>query len=97
MRALRELAGVITASVFAFFGGIGLAVALVFLWICGVIGGLFLMVALFAGLMFGITGKAHDGQIALMYLAYATGLFVLTFVAGYYQSKFGHRPRRLAA
>lgn len=57
--------------------------------------GLFLMVALFAGVMFGITGKAHDGQVALTYFSYAAVPFALTFVAGYYRSKIRRRPTLL--
>ena len=49
------------------------------------------MVAVFAVVMFGITGKTHDGQIALTYFGYAAIPFALTFVAGYYRSKFRRR------
>lgn len=95
MRAIRELAGVIAAAVLTFFGGIALALAFVVLWACGVTSGLCLMVALFAAVMFGITGKPHDGQIALTYLGYAAIPFALIFVAGYYRSKFRRRPTLL--
>lgn len=87
----------ITAGVLALFGGIAFAIAFVLLWACGVASGLCLMVALFAGLLFEITGKAHDGQIALTYLGYAVVPFDLTFVAGDHRSKFGHRSQRLVA
>jgi hypothetical protein len=89
MRAIKELAGVLAAAILTFCGGIALAVAFTVLWACGVASGLCLMVALFAVVMFGITGKPHDGQIALTYLGYASIPFALTFVAGYYRSKFG--------
>ena len=92
MRTIRELAGVIAAAILTFFGGIAFAVAFAALWACGVASGLCLMVALFAVAMFGITGKSHDGQIALTYLGYAALPFALTFVAGYYRSKLRRRP-----
>ena len=95
MHAIRELAGVIAAAALTFFGGIAFALAFTVLWACGVASGLCLMVALFAVVMFGITGKAHDGQIALTYLGYAAAPFALTFVAGYYLSKFRRRPMPL--
>ena len=95
MRAIRELAGVIVGAALTFFGGIAFVVALAMLWACGVASGLCLMVALFAGLMFGVTGKSHDGQIALAYLGYAALPFALTFVAGYYRSKFRRRQMLL--
>jgi hypothetical protein len=95
MRAFRELAAVIVAGYAAFFGGIALAVGFVLLWLCGLASGLCLMVAMFAGAMFWFTGKAHDGQIALTYLVYSSVPFILTFIAGYYRSKFGHRSRNL--
>lgn len=46
------------------------------------------LVALFASLMFGITGKSHEWQIALTYLGYAVVPFILAFVVGYYRSRF---------
>jgi hypothetical protein len=97
MHALRELAGVIIAGFAAFFGGIALAIGFVLIWLCGLTSGLCLMVALFSGVMFWITGKAHDGQIALTYLIYASVPFTLAFLAGYYRSKLHRRSRRLTA
>lgn len=91
MRLIRELAEVIAAAVLTFFGGVAFAIAFAVLWAYGVASGLCLIAALFAVVMFGITGKPHDGQIALTYLGYAAIPFVLTFVAGYYQSKFRRR------
>lgn len=87
MGAIKELAGVIAAAILTFCGGIALAVAFTVLWACGVASGLCLMVAVFAVVMFGITGKPHDGQIALTYLGYAAVPFVMTFVLVYYDSK----------
>ena len=95
MLVIRELAGVIAAAILTFFGGITFAIAFVMLWACGVASGLCLMVALFAVVMFGLTGKPHDGQIALTYLGYAALPFALTFVAGYYRSKFRRKQKFL--
>ena len=92
MNAIKELAGVIVAVVLAFCGGIAFVVAFSMLWAGGVASGSCLMVALFAVVMFGIAGKAHDGQIALTYLGYAAVPFALTFVAGYYRGRFRREP-----
>ena len=97
MRAVRELASVIVAGLAGFFGGIALAVGFVLLWLCGLLSGLCLMVALFAGAMFWIGGKAHDGEIALAYLAYAAVPFLITFVVGYYRSKIVSESQRIAS
>lgn len=97
MRALREFSGVVVAGFAAFFGSIALVVGLVLLWLCGLMSGFCLMVAMFAGVMFWITGKPHDGQIALTYLGYSSVPFTLTFIAGYYRSQLHGRSRRLTA
>ena len=97
MRALRELAGVIVSGFMAFFGSIALAIGFALLWLCGLASGLFLIVAMFAGVMFWITGKVHDGRIALAYLAYAAVPFALCFLAGYYRSKLSRKSRRVRA
>ena len=89
MRAVSELAGVIVAGFGAIFGVIAVVLGFLFLWLCGLASALCLMVAVFAGVMYWITGTPHDGHIALVYLAYAAMPFVLTFVIGYYRSKFG--------
>ena len=89
MRALLELAGVIVAGFGAFFGGIAVVLGFLFLWLCGLASALCLMVAVFAGVMYWITGTPHDGQLALIYLGYASVPFALTFIIGYYRSKFG--------
>jgi hypothetical protein len=87
MHAIRELASVVAAAILAFFGGIMVAFGFVVLWVCGIASGLCLMVAIVSGVMCGITGKLHDGRIALTYLGYAVVPFVFTFIAGYYRSK----------
>jgi membrane protein implicated in regulation of membrane protease activity len=95
MHTLRELAGVILAGFLTFFGGIALAIGFVLLWLCGIASGLCLMVAMFAGVMYGITGKLHDGQIALTYLSYAAIPFVLAFIFGYYRNKLARTANQL--
>jgi len=97
MRALSELAGMIVAGFAAFFGGIAIVLGLLFLWLCGLASALCLMVAVFAGVMYWITGIAHDGRIALAYLGYAAVPFVLTFIFGYYLSKFSQARRQRQA
>ncbi len=42
------------------------------------------------------TDKSQDGQIGLTYFGYAIVPFVLTFVVGYYRSKFSRQSQRLA-
>jgi uncharacterized membrane protein YphA (DoxX/SURF4 family) len=96
MRALKELAGVVAAGVLAFFGGIAIIFGLLLVWASGLVGGLCLTVAIIAGLMYGITGKSHDGEIAPTYLGYAALPFVLTFIAGHYQTKIGRSRSPIA-
>ena len=84
---MRELISVVVAGTIGFLGGICLILGLLLLWVCGLASGLCLIVAIFAGAMYAITGRPHDGQIALAYLGYAAIPFVLTFIVGYYRSK----------
>lgn len=55
------------------------------------------LVAVFSGVMFSITGKLHDREIALAYLGYAVLPFLLTFIFGYYQNKLGRVLDRIVA
>jgi hypothetical protein len=87
MGVLWELVGVILAGCAAFFGGIVFLLGLVILWLCGLASALCLMVAVFAGVMYWITGTPHDGQLAVGYLVYAAVPFVATFVISYYWNK----------
>jgi hypothetical protein len=97
MRALRELTGVVVAGALAFFGGIALVLGFFALWLCGTASALCLMVSGFAGVMYWVTGKPHDGQIALTYFGYAAIPFVLTFMAGFYRRKVGRPSNRTVA
>jgi hypothetical protein len=96
MGALLELMSVILGGFAAFFGGIVLMLGLVVLWLCGLASALCLMVSLFAGVMYWITGTPHDGELAVGYLVYAALPFVATVVLSYYWNKFteGRRQRR---
>jgi hypothetical protein len=55
-----------------------------------------LMVSAFGGLMYVITGKAHDRNVALVYLGYAAVPFVASFVFHVYRGKWvdGRQRRR---
>jgi hypothetical protein len=96
VRAVSELLGVIVAGFVAFFGGIVFLLGLLALWLCGLASALCLMVAVFAGVMYGITGVPHDAQLAVVYLVYAAVPFVVIVVVSYYWSKFreGRRQRQ---
>ena len=94
MRALSELAGVIVAGFAAFFGGILMVAVMLVLWLLGLASALMLMVSGFAGMMYLATGKAHDGQIALVYLGYAAVPFVVSFVFHVYRDKFTRARQR---
>jgi hypothetical protein len=96
MRAVSELAWVIVAGFAAFFGGIVFLLGLLALWLCGLASALCLMVAVFAGVMYGITGAPHDAQLAVVYLVYAAVPFVVIVVVSYYWTKFaqGRRQRQ---
>jgi hypothetical protein len=96
MVALLELMSVILGGFAAFFGGIVLMLGLVVLWLCGLASALCLMVSVFAGVMYWITGTPHDGELAVGYLVYAAVPFVATVVLSYYWNKFteGRRQRQ---
>jgi hypothetical protein len=96
MRAVSELVGVIVAGFAAFFGGIVFLLGLLVLWLCGLASALCLMVAVFAGVMYWVTGARHDAQLALVYLVYAAVPFVATVVVSYDWAKFteGRRQRQ---
>jgi ABC-type amino acid transport system permease subunit len=96
MRAVSELIGVIVAGFVAFFGGILFLLGLLALWLCGLASALCLMVAAFAGIMYGITRVSHNAQLAVVYLVYAAVPFVVIVVVSYYWTAFreGRRQRR---
>jgi hypothetical protein len=75
MRVTSELTWVIVAGFAAFFGGMLFLLGLLGLWLCGLASALFLMVAVFAGVMYGITGVRHDAELAIVYLVYASPNF----------------------
>ncbi len=93
MRVMSELLGVIVAGFAAFFGGIVFLFGLLLLWLCGLASALCLMVAVFAGGMYWITGVRHDAQLAVVYVVYASVPFMVTVVVSYYWTKFTEGPR----
>jgi len=55
-----------------------------------------LMVSAFGGVMYLVTGRAHDAHIAMAYLGYAAVPFVASFVFHVYRGKWTEsRQRRL--
>jgi hypothetical protein len=50
-RMAAELLGVLLAGVASFFAAIGFVVGALFIWVCGIVSGLFLIAALFSGVM----------------------------------------------
>jgi hypothetical protein len=54
-RMAAELLGVLLAGVVLFFVVIGYAFGILFMWACGIVSGLFLIVALFSGVMWLFT------------------------------------------
>ena len=61
------------------------------LWLCGLASGLYLMVSVFAGVVFCVTGVAHDGWIALGYLVYAAFPSISRQHADMYFNEVGFR------
>ena len=96
MRALRELGIVIVAGFVAFFSGLLMIGAVLILWFLGLVSALMLMVSAFGGVMYLITGKAHDAHIAVAYLGYAASPFVVSFVIHVYRGRWaeGRKQRR---
>jgi hypothetical protein len=96
MRALRELGIVIVAGFVASFSGLLMIGAVLILWFLGLVSALMLMVSAFGGVMYLITGKAHDAHLAMVYLGYAAVPFVASFVFHVYRGKWidGRQRRR---
>ena len=94
MRGLGKLGTVIVAGFVAFFSGLLMIGAMLILWFLGLVSALMLMVSAFGGLMYLITGKAHNAHIALMYLGYAAVPFVASFVFHVYRGKWAYGRQR---
>lgn len=94
MRALRELGTVIVAGFVAFFSGLLMIGAVLILWFLGLVSVLMLVVSAFGGVMYLVTGKAHDAHIALVYLGYAVVPFVASFVFHVYRGRWTDSRRR---
>jgi hypothetical protein len=50
-RVAAELLGILLAGVVSFFVMIAYALGILFMWACGIVSGLFLIVAFFSGVM----------------------------------------------
>jgi membrane protein YdbS with pleckstrin-like domain len=86
-RAAVELLGLLVAGVASFFAMIGHAVGILIVWACGMVSGLFLIVALLSGAMWLFTHSQHSFQTMLGFLAYAAVPFVMIIVMSYYYGK----------
>ena len=98
---VAELLGVLLAGVVSFLAAIGFAFGVLFMWVCGVVSGLFLIAALFSGMMLLFTHSPHAARTMLGFLGYATVPFLLIVMISYYYGKWtdlldgNHQPRAL--
>ena len=89
---LVELLGVLVAGAVSFFVIIGYALGILFMWACGIVSGLFLIVALFSGTMWLFTHSQHAFNTMLGFLAYAAVPVALIVVMSYYYGKLTDKP-----
>ena len=97
MRALRDLGTLILGGFVTFFSGLLMIGAVLILRLLGLVSALMLMVSAFGGVIYLVTGKAHDGRIALVYLGYAAVPFVASFIVHVYRGKWADRRQRRGA
>jgi hypothetical protein len=69
-RVAAELLGILLAGVVSFFVMIAYALGILFMWACGIVSGLFLIVALFSGVMWLFTHSPHAFHTMLGFLGY---------------------------
>jgi hypothetical protein len=86
-RVAAELLGVLLAGVVSFCVMIAYALGILFMWACGIVSGLFLIVALFSGVMWLFTHSPHAFHTMLGFLAYAAVPFALIVAVTYYHGK----------
>ncbi len=86
-RLAAELLGVLLAGAVSFFVIIDYALGILFVWACGIVSSLFLIVALFSGTMWLFTHNQHAFHTMLGFLAYAAVPFALIVVISYYYGK----------
>jgi len=86
-RVAAELLGVLLAGVVSFFVMIAYALGILFMWACGIVSGLFLIVALFSGVMWLFTHSPHAFHTMLGFLGYAAVPFALIVAMTYYHGK----------
>lgn len=87
-RMAAELLGVLLAGVASFFAAIGFVVGALFIWVCGIVSGLFLIAALFSGVMWLFTRNPHAFHTMLGFFGYAGVPFLLIVVMTYYHGKW---------
>jgi hypothetical protein len=86
-RVLVELFGIIVAGFLAFFVGIALKACMILLWLCEIRWVIDVASLAVAAIVYAFTGKLHDLTLALVYLRYAAGPFVITCVLAYHHGK----------
>ena len=86
-RVAAELLGILLAGVVSFFVMIAYALGILFMWACGIVSGLFLIVALCSGVMWLFTHSPHAFHTMLGFLGYAAVPFALIVAMTYYHGK----------
>jgi hypothetical protein len=87
-RMAAELLGVLLAGVVSFFAAIAFVFGALFIWVCGIVSGLFLIAALFSGVMWLFTRNPHAFHTMLGFFGYAGVPFLLIVVMTYYHGKW---------
>ena len=72
----------------SFFVAIGFVVGALFIWVCGIVSGLFLIAALFSGVMWLFTRNTRAFHTMLGFFGYAGVPFLLIVVMTYYHGKW---------
>jgi hypothetical protein len=86
-RVAAELLGVLLAGVVSFVVMIAYALCILFMRTCGIVSGLFLIVALFSGVMWLFTHSPHAFHTMLGFLGYAAVPFAVIVAMTYYHGK----------
>ena len=86
-RVAAELLGILLAGVVSFFVMIAYALGILFMWACGIVSGLFLIVAFFSGVMWLFTHSPHAFHTMLGFLGYAAVPFALIVAMTYYHGQ----------
>jgi hypothetical protein len=86
-RVAAELLGILLAGVVSFFVMIAYALGILFMWACGIVSSLFLIVAFSSGVMWLFTHSPHAFHTMLGFLGYAAVPFALIVAMTYYHGK----------